>query len=256
MSHLLFVDDTLVFCDAESNHITALRGILSRFEEMSGLKINLGKSELVPVGDVPNPHELVEILGYRESALPLKYLGLPLGASFKDKMIRNPILEKMERRLAGWKRLYLSKGGKVILIKSTLSSLPMYFLSLFPIPGRVAKRMEKLQRNFLWNGIGDNHKIHLVDWSKICRPVKNGGIGIRCWRRFNSALLAKWLWRYGLENDALWRRVIGAKYGNKWVVGAQNLCLGHMVFVCGSSFGLAGGIFPSSFGMKWVMELV
>ena len=35
MPHLLFVDDTLVFCDADSNHIAALRGILSRFKEMS-----------------------------------------------------------------------------------------------------------------------------------------------------------------------------------------------------------------------------
>ena len=65
-------------------------------EEMSGLRINLGKSELVPVGDVLNFPELVEILGCRESALPLKHLGLPLGASFKDKSIWNPILEKME----------------------------------------------------------------------------------------------------------------------------------------------------------------
>ena len=72
VSHLLFADDTLVFCDADSNHIAALRGILSRFEEMSGLKINLGKSELVPVGDVPDLHKLVEILGCRESVLPLK----------------------------------------------------------------------------------------------------------------------------------------------------------------------------------------
>ena len=87
MSHLLFADDTLVFCDADSNHITTLHGILSRFEEMSGLKINLGKFELVPVGDVPNLLELVKILGCRESALLLKYLGLPLGASFKDKTI-------------------------------------------------------------------------------------------------------------------------------------------------------------------------
>ena len=231
VSHLLFADDTLVFCDADSNHIAALRGILSRFEEMSGLKINLGKSELVPVGDVPDLHELVEILGCRESALPLKYLGLPLGASFKDKTIWNPILEKMERRLVGWKRLYLSKGGKVTLIKSTLSSLPTYFLSLFPIPVKVAKRMEVLQRDFLWTGIGDDRKIHLVNWSKICSPVKNGGLG-RCLRRFNSTLLAKWLWRYGLENDALWRRVIGAKYGNEWggwctksVSGEYGVCL-------------------------------
>ena len=41
VSHLLFMDDALIFCDADSNHITALRGILSRFEEMSRLKINL-----------------------------------------------------------------------------------------------------------------------------------------------------------------------------------------------------------------------
>ena len=135
-------------------------------EEMSGLRINLGKSELVPVGDVLNFPDLVEILGCRESALPLKHLGLPLGASFKDKSIWNPILEKMERRLAGWKKLYLSKGGKVTLIKSTLSSLPTYFLSLFPIPAKVAKRIEKLQRDFLWSGIGDDRKIHLVNWSK------------------------------------------------------------------------------------------
>ena len=165
VSHLLFADDTLVFCDADSNHITALRGILSRFEEVSGLKINLGKSVLVPVGDVPNLHELVEILGCSEFALPLKYLGLPLGASFKDKTVWNPILEKMEQRLVGWKRLYLSKGGKVTLIKSTLSSLPTYFLSLFPIPAKVAKRMEELQRDFLWNGIGDDRKLHLIKWS-------------------------------------------------------------------------------------------
>ena len=100
VSHLLFADDTLIFCDADNNHITALHGILSRFKEMSGLKINLGKSKLVPIRDVPDLHELVEILGCRESALSLKYLGLPLGATFKHKTIWNSILKKMERRLA------------------------------------------------------------------------------------------------------------------------------------------------------------
>ena len=114
--------------------------------------------------------ELVEILGCQQSSLPLKYLGLLLGASHKEETIWNPVLEKMERRLAGWKRLFLSKGGKVTLIKSTLSSLPTYFPSLLPIPVKVANRMEKIQRDFLWSGT-DAPKVPLMKWAKVCMPV-------------------------------------------------------------------------------------
>ena len=38
---------------------------------------------------------------------------------------------------------------------------------------------------------------------KVCKPMLNGKLGIRCLSRFNSALLGKWLWRYGTERDAL-----------------------------------------------------
>ena len=171
VSHLLFADDTLIFCDAEPYQIANLRAILARFEEVSGLRINLGKSELVPDGEVHNLEALVGLLGCGQSSLPLKYLDLPLGAKFKDLYVWNPILERMERRLASWKRMYLSKRGKVTLIKSSLSSLPTYFLSLLPLSGKMAKRMEKLQRDFLWNGIGGEPKIHSVNWAKVCKPL-------------------------------------------------------------------------------------
>ena len=137
-----------------------MRAILARFEEVSGLRINLGKSELVPIGVVHNMDVLVGMLGCWQSSLPLRYLGLPLGTKFKELSIWNPILEKMEWRLVGWKRLYLSKGGKGK--KSTLSSLPTYFLSLLPLSGKVANRMEKLQQDFLWSGIYGDPKLHLV----------------------------------------------------------------------------------------------
>ena len=78
--------------------------------------------------------------------------------------------------------MYLSKGGKVTLIKSSLSSLPTYFLSLFPLPSKVAKRMEKLQRDFLWNGIGGEPKMHLVDWAKVCKPLRMGGWVLEGWK--------------------------------------------------------------------------
>ena len=176
----------------------------------------MGKFELVLVGVVHNLEVLVGLLGCGQSSLPLKYLGLPLGAKFKDLSVWNPILERMERRLASWKRLYLSKGGKVTLLKSTLLFLPTYFLSLLPLPGKVAKGLEKLQRDFMWSGIGGEPKLHLVKWAKVCKLLQVGRLGIRCLGSFNSALLGKWLWRYVMETDALWRRVIEAKYGNNW----------------------------------------
>ena len=130
---------------------------------MSSLKINLGKSKMVVVGVVHNIELLVAVLGYKQGSLPMKYLGLPLEAKFKDMTIWNPILEKMERKLASWKKLNISKGGRVTLIKSALSNLPTYFLSLFPIPASVANQITRLQRNFLWSSLGDKPKFHLVN---------------------------------------------------------------------------------------------
>ncbi|KAG6696235.1 hypothetical protein I3842_09G137900 [Carya illinoinensis] len=112
--------------------------------------------------------------------------------------------------------MYLSKRGRTTLVKSTLSNLPTYFLSLFPIPARTALRIEKLQRDFLWGGMGEEFKFHLVRWEQVCRPLANGGLGIRNLRLFNRALLGKWLWRYHRELEALWKLVIERKYGGSW----------------------------------------
>jgi hypothetical protein len=98
ISHLLFADDTLVFCGAKPDHLCYLRALFLCFEAVSGLKINLAKSELVLVGNVENVDGLAGILGCRVSSLPLKYLGLPLGASYKAKSIWDGVIEKIERR--------------------------------------------------------------------------------------------------------------------------------------------------------------
>jgi hypothetical protein len=66
--------------------------------------------------------ELTDILCCKIGSLPMTYLGMPLEAPFKVKNVWNSILEKMEHRLSGWKKLNLSKGRRVTLLKSTLSS--------------------------------------------------------------------------------------------------------------------------------------
>ena len=78
LTHLLFADDTLVFCSDSRDQLAYLSWILLWLETISDLKINLDKSSILPVGDVENLEALAAELGCRTGTLPLTYLGLPL----------------------------------------------------------------------------------------------------------------------------------------------------------------------------------
>jgi hypothetical protein len=142
----MFADDILIMCDADVDQIHNLDHILLCFEAILGLKVNLQKSEIVTVGKVLHIEELANILCCSISSLPLRYLGLPLGAPFKSKAIWDGVDEKMEKMLVSWKKMYLFKWGLLTLIKSTLSSIPTYLLSLFPLPAGIARRLKSVFR--------------------------------------------------------------------------------------------------------------
>jgi hypothetical protein len=67
--------------------------------------------------------------------------------------------------------MHSSKGGRIALIKRSVSNLPTYFMSLFSLSAGVANRIEKLHQDFLWGGLGEEFKFHLVSWFKACSPI-------------------------------------------------------------------------------------
>ena len=79
----------------------------------------------------------------------------------------------------------------------------------------VVKRLEKLQREFLWGGGSLERKVHLINWEVVCTRREKGGLGIRKIDSLNKALLGKWVWRFAVEKDNLWRLMIGVKYGQE-----------------------------------------
>ena len=99
--------------------------------------------------------------------------------------------ERFRKKLALWKRQYISKEGRLTLIKSTLTNLPMYTMSLFRIPKGVKSRLEKIQPNFLWGGGNLERKIHLVNWSFVCTRKERGGLGVLSLVKLDKSLLGK-----------------------------------------------------------------
>jgi hypothetical protein len=132
------------------------------------------------------------------------------------------MLDAIKGRLCSWGNKYVSLGGRIVLINAVLNSLPICFLSYLKMPVKVWHEVVKIQRNFFWGGLASRRSMCWVKWSEICKPKKEGGLGIKDLRLMNKSLLAKWRWKLLMCEDELWKNVLVAKYGNN-VIG--NTCL-------------------------------
>lgn len=194
VAFIQYADDTVFFCEAHSKQVRNLLFVWHIFEWSSGLKINRSKSELFYLGRTAHRGErFAQILGCKLSSFPIRYLGLPLKNSRLNKADWWPIISRIEKRIEEWQAKLLSLGGRLTLVNSVLSNLPMYFFLVFKAPKCVIKRIEALRRAFFWKGRSSVSGGHcLVNWKTVCRSKKEGGLGVMALETMNIALLAKW----------------------------------------------------------------
>ncbi|XP_071718424.1 uncharacterized protein [Rutidosis leptorrhynchoides] len=216
ISHCFFADDALFIGEWSDDNIRNLICILKCFFLVSGLQVNIHKSNIMGIGIPLNErNRAANAFGCTPATIPFTYLGIPIGANMRRIENWNTIVNKVEKRLAKWKVNLLSFGGRLTLIKSVLGALGTYFLSMFKAPKGVIKRLESLRANFLWGGSKEDRKIHWVKWSEIIKSKEKGGLGVVSYDSLNKALLYKWRWRYVTCSEWLWVSVIKASHGEQ-----------------------------------------
>jgi hypothetical protein len=203
---LQYADDTLLFSSTEDRCIRNLKGVLKLFERVSGMRINFHKSECIPFNvDESITHEIAHILSCPIGQLPMKYLGVPLHFDRLRREELQPILNKLIKRMAGWRGRLLAYSSRLELIKSCLASIPIYLLSVLKFPKWAIKLVESQMANCLWNDDNGCHKYHLASWQHVTMEKEFGGLGVPNLRELNMCLLGSWVRRYSLDKDKLLR---------------------------------------------------
>lgn len=182
------------------------------FKLVSGLKVNFKKNALVAVGDAVSTDISEMVFGCPGVLFGFNNLGIALGSKSKSLTVWDTILHKFQQRLNTWQRRYLTKGGRLMLIQGVLSILPIYYLTLFQMPASVENQMISIIRKFLW-GSSNSIKKSWVGWKRIRLPKERGGVGIKKLRIMNTALHAKWVWRYEKEKKVFMEVYCNQKFG-------------------------------------------
>ena len=98
----------------------------------------------------------------------------------------------------------LSVGGRLVLINSVLSSLPMFMLSFFEIPRGVLKKLDYFRSWFFWQSDEHKKKYRLTKWEVVCTPKDQGELGVLNLYIHNKCLLSKWLFKL-MNGDRVWQ---------------------------------------------------
>lgn len=210
-SCLQYADDTLLIAPTDTRSIENIKILLVCFELLSGLKINFDKSAIYPLGNTTTPEVVLasNIFQCSHGVFPMTYLGIPLKPTTLTRADWIPMIDKVETRLDSWKGKCLSRGGRLILVNSVLSAIPMHYLSFFIFPSWVLKRIDSIRRSFFWSGEkGAKGCSSLVNWETVCTPKDKGGLGVLDLRLFNLALMAKWWWRFQFDSQRLWAQLV------------------------------------------------
>ena len=170
---------------------------------------------VAPSTTINTIRHIQDITSFSCSHLLFNFLGCPIFSGRTRVHYFDRLLSKLKKKLAGWKLQLLSPGGHIQLIRHVLMSMPLYLLVVYEVPDTILRSIQQICTSCLWDGKLEGPRRQCrVSWEKACRPLDEGGLGIRRPEDVLDMLQKKLVWRMKTTTTPL-RSLVSAKYG-KW----------------------------------------
>ncbi|KAF6136383.1 hypothetical protein GIB67_028073 [Kingdonia uniflora] len=214
-TQLYFANDILLLVNGNNRCLRLLMLILIDSQIVSGQEISVAKSKIFR-SSIPLTRRscAVEIFGFKEGKFPETYLGIPLMQGKVTKQAIFPLIEKIKNRANNCTCSMISFQGWVTLAKSVLNNIPIHNMAVYKWPHSLIKEGDNILRNFIWTGDPIKRKGVTLKWGKVCKPIKEGGLGVCSLGEVNNAMLCKlhWVIKQGTKD---WALFLKSKFSSK-----------------------------------------
>jgi hypothetical protein len=211
-----FADDNTVIALLTERALSAIKDILSDFGNISGLKCNVEKSNLLIIGTdrVPDYATSSDFAVVNS----LKILGINITRNFDD-LYNN--FDTVETKIAStvnfWKRFNLSLIGRINVAKTLLLSQVGYVGCIISPKPEQLKRISSQINDFVTGGFN-------IKKDDLYLSVKKGGLGMIDLEEFLCGLQCSWIkkcidntidvWRYDLNKDTKYNPIIFSQFSD------------------------------------------
>ncbi|KAL9659064.1 hypothetical protein QQ045_018630 [Rhodiola kirilowii] len=205
LSHIIFVDDLILFSSGRYSAISAIKEVVNEFLNCSGLSINFQKSHLFTGGMTDGKVAWVEdVICTNASPLPVRYLGLPLTSRSLSRKDCDILTERTTARLNSWSNRFLSRAGRRVLVSAVLQAMVYFWVHVCILPKSVIQVVNSICARFLWRGTCDKKGGHLAKWDEVCREKEEGGLGLKNSETMSYAMVINQMWGKNEGRPNLW----------------------------------------------------
>jgi exonuclease III len=199
----LFADDTTVFL-SEVDKFSDLELILQKWCIASGARFNVNKTEVLPIGSTqyrasviatrcihPSQQPLAGDIHIAQDREPVRVLGGWIGNNVDQVAVWTPTLDKIRQALDRWNNSHPTLFGRRLIIQMVTGGMTQYLTTVQGMPKYVMQILNKITRNFMWDG-----RKAQVNLNTLYLPIKEGGVKLLDIKARNQAIDIVWLKKY------------------------------------------------------------